>query len=90
MTSQTAHQSYLWKHFDKIEDPRTSYLIDHKLLDIIALTILAVICGADTGVEIEEYGHSKQSWLETFLELPNGIPSHDTISRLFARLSPEQ
>lgn len=41
-------------------------------------------------VEIEEYGQSKQQWLKTFLELPNGIPSHDTIARLFARLSPEQ
>ena len=90
ITNHKTHQSYLWQHFESIDDPRTNYLIQHLLLDIIALTILAVICGANTWVEIEEYGKSKQSWLQTFLELPNGIPSHDTIARLFARLSPEQ
>jgi len=49
-----------------------------------------VICGADTWVEVEEFGKSKRAWLETFLELPNGIPSHDTFGRVFARLDPEQ
>ena len=53
-------------------------------------SICAVICGAETWVEIEEYGASKFEWLKEFLELPNGIPSHDTISRLFAQLNPEQ
>ncbi|NEQ32536.1 MAG: transposase family protein [Leptolyngbya sp. SIO4C5] len=50
------------------------------------MTICAVICGADSWVEIEAYGHSKAEWLKSFLSLPNGIPSHDTISRLFAML----
>ncbi len=90
MTCVTNPSADLLKHFENVEEPRTSYLIEHKLLDIIALTIFAVICGAETWVEIEEYGHSKKQWLETFLELPHGIPSHDTIARLFARLSPEQ
>jgi predicted transposase YbfD/YdcC len=49
-----------------------------------------VICGADTWVDVEEFGKSKRGWLETFLELPNGIPSHDTFGRVFARLKPEQ
>jgi hypothetical protein len=49
-----------------------------------------VICGADTWVDVEEFGKSKREWLETFLELPNGIPSHDTFGRVFARLKPEQ
>ena len=80
----------LLKHFENLEDPRTDYLIEHKLLDIIGITICAVICGARTWVEIEEYGISKFKWLKKFLELPNGIPSHDTISRLFAQLNPEQ
>ena len=75
----------LLKHFEKLEDPRTDYLIEHKLLDIIGITICAVICGAETWVEIEEYGISKFEWLKKFLKLPNGIPSHDTISRLFAQ-----
>jgi len=90
VNSQTCQKSYLWKYFENIEDPRTTYLIEHKLVDMVALTILGVICGADSWVEIEEYGKSKLSWLKTFLELPNGIPSHDTISRLFARLCPKQ
>ena len=54
------------------------------------ITICAVICGADHWVEIENYGIAKQEWLETFLELPNGIPSHDTLERTLARLRPEQ
>ena len=54
------------------------------------ITICAVICGADNWYAIETYGHSKLDWLKTFLELPHGIPSHDTFSRLFARINPEQ
>ena len=80
----------LLKHFESIDEPRTEYLIEHQLLDIIAITICAVICGAESWVEIEEYGYSKQEWLQQFLALPNGIPSRDTIRRLFAQLDPEQ
>ncbi|NEQ52065.1 MAG: transposase family protein, partial [Leptolyngbya sp. SIO3F4] len=57
----------------------------HLLLDIVALTICAVICGAETWEDNEAYGHSKLDWLKTFLSLPNGIPSHHTIARVFAR-----
>jgi predicted transposase YbfD/YdcC len=78
----------LLAHFETLEDPRVDYLVEHRLLDIIALTICAVICGADSWVEIEAYGRSKVDWLKSFLALPNGIPSHDTISRLFAMLDP--
>ncbi|PSN12414.1 ISAs1 family transposase, partial [filamentous cyanobacterium CCT1] len=60
------------------------------MVDMVALTICAVVCGAETWVDIEAYGQSKVDWLRTFLALPNGIPSHDTISRLFAQLDPEQ
>ena len=80
----------LLKHFESIDDPRREYLIEHQLLDIIAITICGVICGAESWVEIEEYGVSKQEWLEKFLALPNGIPSRDTIRRLFAQLDPKQ
>jgi len=59
------------------------------LLDIITITICAVICGAESWVDIESYGRAKEEWLREFLELPAGIPSHDTISRLFAALKPE-
>lgn len=90
MNSSSKQTASLLKHFEDLEDPRTQYLIEHRLLDIVGITICAVICGADSWVEIEEYGNSKLSWLKEFLELPNGIPSHDTISRLFAQLNPEQ
>lgn len=90
MSSSSKQSASLLKHFENLEDPRTEYLIEHRLLDIVGITICAVICGADSWVEIEEYGISKFEWLKGFLELPNGIPSHDTISRLFAQLDPEQ
>jgi len=79
----------LLEHFKTLEDPRAEHLLEHQLLDIIALTICAVICGADTWVDIENYGQAKEEWLRGFLQLPNGIPSHDTIARLFAALNPE-
>jgi predicted transposase YbfD/YdcC len=82
--------SSLLTYFANLEDPRTAYLVEHPLLDIVALTICAVICGAETWEDIEEYGHSKLDWLKTFLGLPNGIPSHDTIARVFALLEPTQ
>jgi hypothetical protein len=62
--------------------------VEHKLLDIIIIiAICAVICGADSGVEMEEFGQARYDWLQGFLELPHGIPSHDTFGRVFARLS---
>lgn len=77
-------------HFSDIEDPRVEYLVRHKLLDIITMAICAVICGADSWVDVETYGKAKREWLETFLELPNGIPSHDTFGDVFGYLDPEQ
>jgi predicted transposase YbfD/YdcC len=79
----------LLEHFKTLEDPRAEHLLEHELLDIIGLTICAVVCGADTWVDIENYGYAKQEWLKGFLRLPNGIPSHDTIARLFAALDPQ-
>ena len=76
-------------YFSELPDPRAQHSIEHLLIDIVMLTICAVICGAESWVEIENYGLAKQEWLATFLELPNGIPSHDTFERVFARLRPE-
>ncbi len=90
MSSSTSPSSSLLSHFETLEDPRTAYLIEHPLLDIVVLTICAIICGAETWEEIEEYGQIKVEWLKTFLALPNGIPSHDTISRVFSLLEPTQ
>lgn len=74
------------EHFGKVNDPRVERTKDHKLIDIIAIAICAVICGAEGWVDVEVFGKSKQSWLATFLELPHGIPSHDTFGRVFAMM----
>ncbi len=81
----------VFSHFSNIEDPRISnHNKRHELMDILVLSILAIICGADSWVAVAEFGEAKIEWLKTFLTLPNGIPSHDVIGDLFARLDAEQ
>ena len=75
-------------HFEDLTDPRLDRKKLHKLQDIVVIAILAVICGADGWAAVESFGKGKYEWLKTFLELPNGIPSHDTFGRVFALLSP--
>ena len=77
-------------YFTDIEDPRIERTKRHELIDMITIAICAVICGADSWVAIETYGQAKQEWLGRFLELPNGIPSHDTFARVFALINPEK
>lgn len=77
-------------HFAQMSDPRIDRTKRHNLIDILTIAICAVICGADSWVAIELYGCTKYEWLKTFLELPNGIPSHDTFARVFAQLNPQQ
>jgi predicted transposase YbfD/YdcC len=74
--------------FSSLKDPRINRRKRHQLLDIVAIALCAVIGGANNWQQIEQFGHTRQEWLKTFLSLPNGIPSHDTFERLFARLSP--
>lgn len=77
--------------FSELDDPRKErHSSRHLLIDILMLTILAVICGADSWVAVERFGYSKEEWLKEFLEFPHGIPSHDTIGDFFARLNSEQ
>jgi len=76
------------EHFGDVTDPRLERQKLHQLVDIIVIAICAVICGADTWVDIELFGRSKLKWLKKFLELPNGIPSHDTFGRVFGLLDP--
>jgi predicted transposase YbfD/YdcC len=76
--------------FEVIEDPRVERTKQHQLIDIIIIAILGVLCGADGWVDIESFGNTKETWLKTFLDLPNGIPSHDTFGRVFARIDPKQ
>jgi predicted transposase YbfD/YdcC len=75
-------------HFSKLTDPRIERTKEHKLIDIVTIAICGMICGANNWVAMEQYGNSKEEWLKQFLELPHGIPSHDTISRVFARIDP--
>ena len=80
----------LEQHFAHLTDPRVERTREHKLLDIVLIAVCAAICGAEGWVDIEEFGQAKRTWLETFLELPNGIPSHDTFGRVFARLDADE
>lgn len=82
--------SSITAHFSSLEDPRVDRTKWHDLHDILVIAICGVICGADGWVGIEEFGNAKLDWLRTFLDLPNGIPSHDTFGRVFARLDPDQ
>jgi predicted transposase YbfD/YdcC len=76
-------------YFAELADPRQQDRCDHKLIDILFIAICAVICGADGFTDMEEFGMAKETWLRQFLELPNGIPSHDTFGRVLARLNPK-
>ncbi len=78
------------QHFSAIEDPRVERTKRHLLIDIITITLCAVIGGAETWSDIELYGQCKYKWFKKFLKLPNGIPSHDTFNRVFSRLESEE
>ena len=80
--------SVLREHFAALEDPRIDRNKRHLLFDLIAIALCGVICGADGWVAIEQFGKTKEAWFKRFLSLPNGIPSHDTFGRVFARLRP--
>ena len=67
----------LQEHFATLEDPRVDRTKHHQRLAIITIALCAVMCGADSWVDVEEFGKAKRAWLERFLDLPNGIPSHD-------------
>lgn len=72
----------------ELPDPRIDRQKQHSLIDIVAIAILGTICGADHWTEIAEFGEARKNWLRTFLELPNGIPSHDTFGRTFSLINP--
>jgi predicted transposase YbfD/YdcC len=78
------------KQFISITDPRDTRKITHQLTDIIGLAIIGVIAGCDGYEEIEEFGKARKEWLGQYLELPGGIPSHDTIERLFEAIQPAE
>ena len=79
-----------WRVLGDWRIPRVDRCKRHQLLDIITIAICAVICGADSWVHVEMFGKSKEDWFGTFLDLPHGIPSHDTFGDVFSRLDPDR
>ena len=77
------------EHFSKLDDPRVRGRTDYPLIEIIFLTISAVVSGFDGWEAIEDFGLAKLSWLQKYLPFAHGIPRHDTIARVISALSPE-
>jgi hypothetical protein len=90
LNSEMDKNSGIQAHFGVIVDPRVNRSRDHKLIDLLTITLCAVICGAEHFTEIALFGKAKLAWFRTFLELPNGIPSHDTFGRVLSVLDPNQ
>lgn len=80
----------LVEHFARLEDPRVERSQRHTLVSVVTMALCGVICGAESWVEIEQFAQAKAQWFASFLELPQGIPSHDTFGRVFARLDAQQ
>lgn len=80
----------LFTHFISISDPRSEVNKAHKLINILMVAVCAVLAGAESFVDMEDFGITKETWFKTFLELPNGIPSHDTFGRVFSLLDPNE
>jgi len=79
----------LVQHFEAVEDPRCRGKVLHRLDEILVIAVCAVIACAESWDDIALYGRSKLAWLKSFLELPNGIPSHDTFRRVFMLIDPD-
>ena len=78
------------EHFRTLEDPRIERTKKHLLLDILVIALCTLLTGGEGFPDMALFGKSKQAWLQTFLALPRGIPSHDTFGRVFARLNPQR
>jgi hypothetical protein len=79
----------LFDYFAHVSDPRSSNA-RHRLFDIFVIALCAVISGAEGWEDMEEYGQAQAEWFRQFLELPHGIPSHDTFRRVLSRLKPDE
>ena len=75
--------------FAVLQDPRTGNATRHLLLEVLMIALCAMLCGAEGCVDMAAFGKAKQSFLKRFLTLPHGIPSHDTFSRIFRFLDPQ-
>ena len=86
---QTHPTLSLITHFQTLADPRVNRTKDHDLIDLLVIAICTLLCGGESFNDMEDFGHAKREWFETFLTLRNGIPSHDTFNRLLAALDPK-
>ena len=77
-------------HVATLADPRDAKKVEHRLVDILTVTLCAVVCGADDWVAVATFGEQREGWPRMFLALPGGIPSHDTFGRVFRRLDPDE
>jgi predicted transposase YbfD/YdcC len=76
-------------HFSVLPDPRTDRTKKHLLIDVLFIAVCTMICGGEGFTDMEEFGRAKKEWLSKYLELPHGIPSHDTFRRVFSILDPK-
>jgi len=76
--------------FDEMEDPRVDRTRDHKLIDILVIGLCTMVTVGENFTDMEDFARTKYDWLKTFLELPNGVPSHDTFNRVFSAIDPDQ
>ena len=86
MYDELSGKETLLELLEGLPDPRLDHNKRHRLVDILAIAICGALCGIDDYVELERFARIKHRWFESFLELPNGIPSHDTIGRVLAIL----
>ena len=77
-------------HLSAVPDPRIDRRKDHDLIDILVIAVCTLLCAGETFNDMEDFGKAKYDWFKTFLNLRNGIPSHDTFNRVFAALDPKQ
>lgn len=90
MSENKKEKKTLIQCFENLKDPRNPDDVEHKLMDIIVISILAILCGANGFNQYENFGKSKEEWLRKFLELPYGIPSHDTFNRVLSLINPQE
>lgn len=87
--SKPAHPSpSLIAHFQALPDPRVNRTKEHRLIDVLVIGVCTLLCGGEGFNDMEDFGRAKEDWFKTFLELPGGIPSHDTFNRVFQALDP--